>query len=157
MPPAPHSHALPDGPAPKHTVRCSACDHRFDVSPKALTLRCPRCTAPMSIGDVVLTAGACCSMIQAVGQVFIGPFARFKGRVLRATGAMRVEGRVETSEASCGETFTLVSGSRWKGNCRAPRMIVEEGAVIDGGFFRVGENRDSAALDPGAQTSEEAA
>lgn len=92
---------------------------------------------PLAIGDVRLSTGVCAAAIRVVGGVFIERAARYLGRQLVATAGMVVDGTIE-SDARCGGTVRLGPYSRWKGSCRALSLVVEEGAVIEGGYFSVG-------------------
>jgi hypothetical protein len=129
---------------PTRSIACPCCGHGFDVSERALSLRCPRCTTPLAIGDVCLRTGVCAAAIRAVGRVMIERAARFCGRHMVATAGLIVDGSIE-SEAWCGGTVRLGPAARWKGSCRAPALIVEEGAVIEGGYFAVGPARPQGA------------
>lgn len=102
-----------------------------------MSLRCPRCTTPLAIGDVALRVGVCAATIRAVGRVLVERAARYVGVQVVATTGIDVEGTLE-SDAWCGGTVRLGPAARWKGACRARALVVEEGAVIEGGHFSVG-------------------
>lgn len=74
-------------------------------------------------GRLVVPRDGCCvaSRIEAAGGVDIR--GGFKGEVVS-------RGRVYLHKGAC-----------WNGGCDADTLVVEEGAVIDGGFFVIGRDR----------------
>jgi hypothetical protein len=129
-------------PLPPRPVHCAACGTSFAVSARAVSFRCPKCTAPYSVSDVVVSHAQWNGAIQTDGCVHIAPGAQYRARSLHVTEHLYVEGTVESNSAACGGTAYLTTTSRWKGDCRAAKLVVEAGAIIDGGFFEIGTPKD---------------
>lgn len=132
-------------PAPTHfNIVCNACFTRFAVSAKAKSARCPGCTEPWQTGDIALARGAGLSSVRTAGVVHVQPGAHFRGRSVYGASGMYVEGRVEASACSGGAIVHLAPGARWRGDMRAESLVVEDGAIIEGGFFEIRPHTDAA-------------
>lgn len=129
--------AMP-APLPPRPVHCAACGTSFSVPARAVSFRCPKCTAPYSVDDVVVSHAQWNGAIQTDGCVHIALGAHYRARSLHVTEHLYVEGVVDSANAACGGTAHLASSARWRGDCRAARLVVEEGAVIEGGYFEIG-------------------
>lgn len=131
-------------PLPPRPVHCAACGTSFTVSARAVSFRCPKCTAPYSVSDVVVSHAQWNGAIQTDGCVHIARGAQYRASSLHVTEHLHVEGKVESNSVACGGTAYFAATAHWKGDCRAATLIVEEGAIIEGGYFEIGASRSAA-------------
>ena len=129
---------MPPAIVPQREIHCVACGFDFQVSARALTMRCPRCTVPWTVGDMIVSRGCSTSSVQTVGTIHVEHAAYFKGRTLYASHELYVDGKVDATSGGGGDVVHLSHRSRWKGDVRARRLVVEPGAIIEGGYFQVG-------------------
>lgn len=137
--------------APERAERCAhcyACGHAFGVGHKALTARCPRCAKGLNLRDITIERGCSLSSVETCGRLRIGRRATLLAKSIVAVGGVTVEGRLEGS-VTCRGTVRIGKRARWKGDCAAGALVVEPGALIEGGRFRVGA--PSEPREPGTE------
>lgn len=122
--------------SPLRQVRCYACGHAFGVGAKAVTARCPECTKHLNLRDVVIKRGAMLSRVETCGRIVVARKASLNAQRIVAGEGILVEGRCD-ADAVSGGTVRLARRARWKGDCAAPAIVVEPGALIEGGRFSV--------------------
>lgn len=118
----------PPQPAATRQVWCPQCEHVFDVSVRAMSVRCPTCAAAIEPGDLQLTASIH-GDVKVIGQVLIPASMELRGRLLcvqlvsegRFAGRARVGGRIE-----------LRPGSETHAELAAAGLRVERGARLRG-------------------------
>ncbi len=119
----------PKGPRPpqRRKVYCPACRHGFELSRRAVTVRCPKCTAPLAFDDLQLSQrveGA----VTTMGHVVLGASSSVAARL--TCGMLSSAGRFE-GKATVYGTVTLEPGSRTSGELTARSLTVQRGATCD--------------------------
>ncbi|MFM9994479.1 MAG: polymer-forming cytoskeletal protein [Phycisphaerales bacterium] len=115
-------------------VQCYHCRHRFDVAVKTMTSSCPKCSKALLVQDVVVKGIEACRKLQTCGRIVIEKKGRVMAQLVEAHEGIEVQGVIET-KAYAGGPVSLGARAEWKGDCRAPRLEIEPGAKILGGFF----------------------
>ena len=84
----------PKGPKPKavRKVNCPHCSAGFDISQKAMSVRCPRCTRPLAFEDLHLDSKVQ-GDVSTMGTVRLGEQGEMIGRLI--CGNLHSEGRVD--------------------------------------------------------------
>lgn len=87
----------PKGPQPKavRTVSCPHCSYGFDISQKAMSIRCPQCTRPLAFEDLHLDSKIQ-GDVSTMGTVHLGGQGEMVGRLIcgELNSAGRVDGKV---------------------------------------------------------------
>ena len=87
----------PKSPKPKavRTVNCPHCSAGFDISQKAMSVRCPRCTRPLAFEDLHLDSKVQ-GDVSTMGTVHLGENGEMVGRLIcgMLDNAGRVDGKV---------------------------------------------------------------
>lgn len=87
----------PKGPKPKavRKVNCPHCSAGFDISQKAMSVRCPRCTRPLAFEDLHLNSKVQ-GDVSTMGTVHLGEQGEMIGRLICGNlhSAGRVDGKV---------------------------------------------------------------
>jgi uncharacterized OB-fold protein len=99
----------PRGPKPREVRRlsCPNCAHTFDVSARAISVRCPACTSPLEIKDVALR-DRLEGQISTMGRVELTPPSEMIGQLVcgqftnagRFDGTLVAYGLIELRDAS---------------------------------------------------------
>ncbi len=104
----------------------------------ARTASCPVCYKGIVLDDLAVREGAgMSSRLATCGKVTIHKKARAVTRHVEAGAGVEVDGVLE-AKVNSGGTVVVGAKARVKGDFSAPSLVVEEGAVIEGGFFRIG-------------------
>ncbi|MEM1356180.1 MAG: polymer-forming cytoskeletal protein [Planctomycetota bacterium] len=87
----------PKAPAPKtvRSVHCPHCGTGFEISSKAMSVRCPSCTRPLAFEDLNLNSRVE-GDVSTMGHVQLGEQGAMVGRLVcgQLTNVGRLEGRV---------------------------------------------------------------
>lgn len=113
-------------PTSLRSVSCPSCGRGFDISQKALTVRCPACTSPLRLDDLVMRHDHH-GTVATMGQVQILSHTALSGMIVcgklashgRFDGQAMVHGSVELSR----ESFTA-------GEIHARSLVVVLGANL---------------------------
>ena len=99
----------PKGPQPKtvRSVSCPHCSCGFEISQKAMSIRCPQCTRPLAFEDLHLDSKIQ-GDVSTMGTVHLGEHGEMVGRLIcgqldsagRVDGKIVVYGRVELQSNS---------------------------------------------------------
>jgi len=115
-------------------VLCIHCRVTMHVAQKAESMTCPHCYKRQTVRDVVVDTDRTGGRVETTGILFI----KRKGRVwapgVRAGDAVEVLGELKADVVSHGHVV-IGETARWRGDCKANILIVEDGARIDGGYF----------------------
>lgn len=115
-------------------VLCVHCRIAMHVAQRAETATCPSCYKRQTVQDVVVDADRTGGRVETTGILFV----KRKGRVwapgVRAGDAVEVLGELKADVVTHGHVV-IGETARWRGNCTAKILIVEDGARIDGGYF----------------------
>jgi len=97
-------------------------------------MTCPSCYKRQTVRDVVVDTDRSGGRVETTGILFI----KRKGRVwapgVRAGDAVEVLGELKADVVTHGHVV-IGETARWRGDCTAKILIVEDGARIDGGYF----------------------
>lgn len=115
-------------------LQCYHCRHRFDVPARTMTSSCPKCSKPLLVEDVVVKGIEACRKLQTCGRIVIEKRGRVMAQLVEAHQGIEVQGVMETKKYS-GGPVSLGAKAEWKGDCHAPRIDIEPGAKIVGGYF----------------------
>lgn len=87
----------PKGPQPKsvRSVSCPHCSCSFEISQKAMSIRCPQCTRPLAFEDLHLDSKIQ-GDVSTMGTVHLGGQGEMVGRLIcgQLDSAGRVDGKV---------------------------------------------------------------
>jgi len=115
-------------------VLCIHCRVTMHVAQKAESMTCPNCYKRQTVRDVVVDTDRSGGRVETTGILFI----KRKGRVwapgVRAGDAVEVLGELKADVVTHGHVV-IGETARWRGDCTAKILIVEDGARIDGGYF----------------------
>lgn len=120
----------------KRTVQCYHCEHRFDVSAKAMTVSCPKCSKPLMVEDVVVKTAHAVRKLQTCGKVVVQRRGRVIADLVVGQEGIEVIGVLEAKVAR-GGSVKITSKALWRGDCHASSVSVEEGAKVTSGQFVV--------------------
>ncbi len=119
-------------------VCCYHCGLGVQVPAAARTASCPKCYKGLVLDDLtVRDASGSIGKLTTCGGVTIMPKARSITRRVEAGGDVVVHGHLEASVSS-GGAVRLGERAHVKGDVTARCLVVEPGAIIDGGYFRIG-------------------
>lgn len=148
--PSPHGHgpsargpSQPNGSSgasqgPQRRIACYHCHHEFDIGAHAKTGSCPKCSKRLLLEDVVVKALEAVRRIQTCGKVIVQKKGRIIAQLVEAKEGVFVEaGGILEANVVSGGLVKIASKATWKGDCRAPRVSIEDGCVINGGYFEV--------------------
>lgn len=121
------------GHAPR-AVRCIHCAETMHVSTKAETATCPRCYKRQTVQDVIVDTEKMGARVETTGILFIKKKGRVWAPGVKAGEAVEVLGELKANVETKGHVV-IGETARWRGDCKARLLVVEEGARIEGGFF----------------------
>lgn len=146
----------PKAPKPKavRSVTCPHCSTGFDISRKAMSVRCPRCTRPLAFEDLRLDSKIK-GDVSTMGTVHLGEQGEMVGRLIcgqlenegRVEGNIVVYGRVELASSSLAtgqlsaRSFHALPGSSVRMSLKIgpkPLVAASTGAVMTRPLQRVG-------------------
>lgn len=120
----------PRGPEPRtmRRVACPFCSHGFDISRKAISVRCPKCTRPLQFEDLTLR-GRVEGDISTMGEVDLTEPSEMIGRLVCTTFTNR--GRYEGNATVYG-SVRLVADSLTTGELNSRALAIDHGATFRG-------------------------
>lgn len=122
-------------------VRCYHCHHDFSISIHARSAACPSCYRGLCLDDLIVKTAVpqvgTPGKLQTCGQIVVEKKAKYVGKAVQAVEGIEIQGQVE-AEVVSGGSVLIGAGATHKGDLTAATLIVEPGAVIKGGFFRIG-------------------
>lgn len=118
----------PKGPAPKavRTVSCPHCSYGFQISSKAMSIRCPQCTRPLAFEDLHLDSKVQ-GDVSTMGTVHLGGQGEMVGRLI--CGELNSNGRVDGKVVVYGRV-ELHSDSLATGQLNARSFCAHRGANV---------------------------
>ncbi|MBS0186450.1 MAG: polymer-forming cytoskeletal protein [Planctomycetes bacterium] len=130
-------------------VLCVHCRTTMHVAQKAETATCPSCYKRQTVRDVIVENDRTGGRVETTGILFI----KRKGRVwapgVKAGDAVEVLGELKADVETHGHVV-IGETARWRGDCKARILIVEDGARIDGGFFCIDPRGELQAAETAA-------
>lgn len=121
-------------PAAQRAIQCYLCRRRFDISARAMTVSCPGCSRQLKVEDIVITNTQSYTRLQTCGRIVVKPKGRIIADLVEAHEGIEVRGVMEAKAVRSGPVF-IGPRAKWKGDCRATSLVVESGAVVQGGNF----------------------
>ena len=122
--------------ASSRTVTCYHCRRRLDVPARAMSISCPWCSRRLTLDDLAIRDRCWTSRLQTCGRILIHRRGLVNARVIEAMEGIEIQGTVEGNIVSGGPVL-IGAGARVKGDLAAPSIIIEPGATIEGGMFRI--------------------
>lgn len=134
----------PRNPQPREVrrVSCPQCGQSFEISMKAMSVRCPGCTRPLEFKDLTIRQKLE-GDISTMGHVGVDTTGEMLGRLV--CGQLTNEGRFEGRAISFG-TIHLVGQSLTTGDLTGRALFVARGATL----------RAHAAIGPKPKVSQQA-
>jgi hypothetical protein len=119
-------------------VRCYHCGRRMEVGARTMSTSCPGCHKTLKVEDIVVKSYTGVVNLETCGRLIVRPkgHAVAKSRIVALAG-IEVKGRIHCKRAMSEGQVLLSKKSEWKGDLRAASLVVESGAVILGGHFKV--------------------
>jgi hypothetical protein len=125
-------------------VRCYHCERDILVPAAARTASCPVCFKGLVLDDLaVKDVGGYPGRLVTCGKVYIHSHTHTVIRNVMAGAGVDIAGVLAAKVSTFG-CVKLSPSARVKGDCEARSLVVEEGAVIEGGFYRIGIKVPSA-------------
>jgi hypothetical protein len=118
-------------------VRCYHCRGAIKVSAAARTASCPLCFKGLVLDDLTVRDSGYNSKLMTCGKVTVEKKAKAVSRAVEACEGVEILGTLEAKVHSHGPVYVGPDG-RMKGDCEAQSLVVVPGAIIEGGFFRIG-------------------
>ncbi|MGE3106776.1 MAG: polymer-forming cytoskeletal protein [Phycisphaerales bacterium] len=118
-------------------VRCHHCRQEFEVGVSAMSVSCPACSRRVVVQDLHVASPYSASSIETCGWIVVDKRGQLSATTVRVSGGMEVHGCVRAAVVSQGPVI-ITRTARWRGDCCAPRIEIEPGAIIEGGKFRIG-------------------
>lgn len=118
----------PKGPKPKmvRQVACPHCSCSFDISSKAMSIRCPQCTRPLAFEDLHLDSKVQ-GDVSTMGTVHLGGQGEMVGRLV--CGQLDSAGRVDGKVVVYGKA-ELQAESLATGQLNARSFYAHRGATV---------------------------
>lgn len=124
-------------PVPERSVRCYHCGKDVHVPAAARSAACPVCYRGLTLDDLRVREAGMGAKLSTCGRIVIERKAKASSRSVSAGDGLELHGTLEGNVTSYG-TVVLGSRAKLKGDLVAPALVMEEGAVIEGGFLQIG-------------------
>jgi len=118
-------------------VKCHHCLESIEVGANAISVSCPACSKRVAVQDLLVSSPYSAARIETCGWIVVEKRGQLSASSIRVSSGMEVHGTVRASVV-CGGPVIITKTARWRGDCSAPRIEVEPGAIIEGGKFRIG-------------------
>lgn len=125
--PIPGHHALKmPSPPDLRRVWCPHCDNRFAVSRRAMSVRCPKCTNAVPIGDLEMKSSIA-GDVNVSGEVVVPEGMEIRGKLTCAQ--VTVRGRV-TGRAHAGGSIELDRHGQVRGEIICRSLVMVRGSSV---------------------------
>ncbi|MEM0915223.1 MAG: polymer-forming cytoskeletal protein [Planctomycetota bacterium] len=113
-------------PADKRSVTCPSCGHAFEISAKAMSVRCPTCTRPLQFSDLEIKQRLA-GEVATMGRVALHRSGEISGKL--------VCGELDTAGSFQGDALVygrlrLMQGSLTTGTLTARAIATDPGATL---------------------------
>jgi len=139
---------------PQRTVQCYHCRRRFEISPRAMTVSCPGCNKAILVQDVIVKTVQSVTKLQTCGRIVVHPKARVIADLVEAHQGVEVKGVLEAKLVK-SDHVVIGPKAKWKGDCRALTVRIDQGAIVHQGAFAVPDD-DLELSTLGVESPEEA-
>lgn len=119
-------HLTPPKPHDVRGVHCPFCHHDFEISRRAMVVRCPRCTSPMRFEDMTVRHHKS-GEVDTMGHVQISSASAMTGQIV--CGQLTNAGRFDGSALVHGQVL-LLSNSLTTGHITGQSLRVPFGATL---------------------------
>jgi len=119
-------HPRKPDPRDKRQVTCPSCGRAFDISAKAMSIRCPGCTRPLQFADLDVKQRLA-GEIATMGRVELHPSGEINGRLV--CGEFAVAGSFQGDALVYGKLH-LQPGSLTTGTLTARALNATRGATL---------------------------
>ena len=126
-------------------VQCYHCRSQVEVSPRAMTMTCPRCHKRLQLEDVVVKAAQGLTKLQTCGRILIEKKGSVRADLVEAHEGIEVLGAIRAKVVSGGPVL-IGEKAKWHGDCRAPSVRIGDGAKIEGGYFEIATFEQGQAM-----------
>jgi len=123
-------------PRESRQVCCSECGNRFEISRRAVSIRCPRCTTPLKLEDITIR-NRWSGTIATAGHVLLDETGTMDGEL--TCGQLTIVGRYHGTARVHG-SIELAASSHATGHIHAQSIVVKEGASFSG-HISIGRTR----------------
>lgn len=123
-------------PTPPKRIVCSHCGHDFVVGGRAMTLTCPSCYQPLTLEDVIVKTVRWGGRIETCGMLVVERRGQVFAKSVRSSLGIEIAGVLQADVRTNGPVI-IRDRARFKGDCAAPRIHIEEGAIVEGGKFSI--------------------
>lgn len=122
-------------------VHCYFCGHLIDAGPRTMSTVCPGCNRKVLVEDVVVKGYTGVVNLETCGKLIVlrRGHAAAQNRIVALAG-IEVKGRLHCIHAFTAGRTTIGSKAEWRGDLQALSLVVEPGAVIEGGRFKIPED-----------------
>jgi predicted acyltransferase (DUF342 family) len=116
-------------------VCCTRCQGALDVAARAMSASCPHCNRRLVLEDLRVEEYYAVREIATCGDVVVEK----RGHVVASiqAGNLIVSGRVQGDVRAVGRV-SIARTASVTGDIQAPRLLVQNGATLDG-FLRIGD------------------
>lgn len=123
------------------TIYCYYCGRRITTSWRTMSIPCPSCNKSLLVEDIVVKKYTGVTNLETCGKLIVRRrgHAVAKHRVVALAG-IEVEGKLHCEHALSAGQVILMRKAEWTGDLHATSLVVEEGAKITKGWFKVPED-----------------
>lgn len=126
----------PTSTASLRTVLCVSCRGLFRVPEKATILTCPNCHRRVRVDDVVVDEEQHTRRLETCGRIIVRRRGRVFADVVCAALGIDVLGELHAQSVTTSRAY-IGPRAVWTGDCVASAIVIETGAQIRGGKFRI--------------------
>lgn len=106
-----------------------------------MSLPCPHCHKALTVEDLVVSGYTAVTKVQTCGKLIVKRKGRVAATTVEAHEGLKIDGALGAIKGvQTGGVVTLGAKSEWRGDCTAPAMVVKAGAVVLGGYWKIGSN-----------------
>lgn len=122
-------------------VYCYYCGRRIEIGRRTMSTPCPGCHKTVLVEDIVVKGYTGVHNIETCGRLIVRRrgHAVAKHRVVALAG-IEVQGKLHCEQALCSGQVMISAKGEWRGDLKANSLVVESGATINGGWFKVPED-----------------
>lgn len=139
-------------PQPHRTIACYHCGHRFETSARTMSTSCKKCSNSLKVEDITIKGPHSVRKIQTCGRILVEVKGLLLAPIIQTGDGLEVKGSLEGNVTTYGPVV-LGPKARWKGDCKAPALTVELGAIIHKGYFEIARPPPPPPAEPATHES----
>ncbi len=101
-----------------------------------MTVSCPGCNKKLLVDDIIVKDFRAVTKLQTCGKIVIQKKGRVIANLVEAHQGLEVRGIIEAKRFK-GGPVRIAAKAQWKGDCQAPLIRIDKGALISGGRFDI--------------------